>query len=199
MDKQVPDSLCTATALFGGVKSNYETGGVDGSVKLGDCAASLNQSHHVESILHWAQSAGMGTGFVTTTRVVHATPSALYANTADRRWECEANMPETAAACRDIARHLVETAPGNKINVIMGGGRQCLVSGVTGSEADPIDTWACSRKDGRNLIRIWEDLRKGQGQSFAVLQNNDELKALDGNKEFVMGKLVIILGGREEA
>lgn len=187
-DKQVPDSLCTATALFGGVKTNYETGGIDSTAKLGDCQSSLNPSHHVESILHWAQNAKMGTGFVTTTRVVHATPSALYANTADRRWECEAKMPENASACKDIARQLVETAPGNKINVIMGGGRQCLVSGVQGTAEDPIDTWACARRDGRNLIESWENLRKGRKDSYAVVGNTEQLRAVDARNEFVMGK-----------
>lgn len=39
-DKQVPDSFSTATALFGGVKVNYETGGVDANVPLGNCSAS---------------------------------------------------------------------------------------------------------------------------------------------------------------
>lgn len=187
-DKQVPDSLCTATALFGGVKSNYETGGVDSSVKLGDCAASQDESHHVESILHWAQNANMGTGFVTTTRVVHATPSALYANTPDRRWECEANMPASASACRDIGRQLVETAPGNKLNVIMGGGRQCLVSNVNGSDADPIDTWACSRKDGRNLIEFWQQLRADRKETYSVVSSTGGLAAVDAKDEFVMGK-----------
>lgn len=187
-DKQVPDSQCTATALFGGVKTNYETGGVDSSVKLGDCAASLNQAHHVESILHWAQNEDMGTGFVTTTRVVHATPSALYANTPDRRWECEDKMPESAAACRDIARQLVETAPGNKINVVMGGGRQCLVSGATGSVDDPIDTWSCQRKDGRDLIKHWERVRRDRKESFAVVSNTAEMRAADPRNQFLMGE-----------
>ena len=41
------------------------------------------------TILHWAQAAGMKTGFVTTTRMSHATPAALYSRTASRFWECE--------------------------------------------------------------------------------------------------------------
>lgn len=53
-----------------GIKSNYETSGVDNYVRLNDCKASLNESHHVESILKWAQDANMATGFVTTTRYV---------------------------------------------------------------------------------------------------------------------------------
>lgn len=130
----------------------------------------------------------MGTGFVTNTRVVHATPSALYASTANRRWECEATMPPTASACKDIGRQLVENEPGNKINVIMGGGRQCLVSGVTGSSADPIDTWACKRNDGRDLIDAWEQLRIAQSESYSVVSNTGELDAVDPEDEFVMGK-----------
>lgn len=54
--------------FFLGIKSNYETSGVDDSVKLGDCAASLDESNHVDSILKWAQESGKSTGFVTTTR-----------------------------------------------------------------------------------------------------------------------------------
>lgn len=186
----MPDSLCTATALFGGVKNNYETGGVDASVKLSDCAASLDPNNQVDSILDWAQRAKMGTGFVTTTRVVHATPSALYAHTSNRRWECEAVMPAAATngGCLDIARQLVETSPGNKINVIMGGGRQCLVSGVEGTSTDPIDTWSCKRQDGKNLMEDWKNLRSSRGESYAVVNNMGELQAVSHKKDFVMGE-----------
>lgn len=53
---------------FLGIKTNYETSGVDSSVLLDDCQASLNQSKRVDSILKWAQDANKATGFVTTTR-----------------------------------------------------------------------------------------------------------------------------------
>lgn len=62
VDKQVPDSASTATALFGGIKNNYETAGVDATVKLDDCASSLNMENHVTSIIEWAQRAGKHTG-----------------------------------------------------------------------------------------------------------------------------------------
>ena len=38
----------------------------------------------VSTVLDWAQEAGMATGLVTTARVTHATPAALYAKTAYR-------------------------------------------------------------------------------------------------------------------
>lgn len=190
-DKQVPDSMSTATALFGGVKANYETGGVDAAVPLGNCAVSLNSTHHVDSILQWAQSEGMSTGFVTTTRVMHATPAALFAHTPDRRWECEAKIPESERikGCKDIARQLVENLPGKNFNVIMGGGRQCLVSNVTGSADDPIDTFSCVSMDGRNLIEDWRKDKIERGLRSAVLQNNDDLKKFDSaNTDYVLGK-----------
>lgn len=54
---------------------------------------------------------------MTTTRVTHATPSALYAHTPDRHWECEATIPSESSSCKDIARQLVENEPGKNINV----------------------------------------------------------------------------------
>lgn len=54
---------------------------------------------------------------MTTTRVTHATPSALYAHSANRRWECESKMPKSAELCKDIARQLVEDRPGKDLNV----------------------------------------------------------------------------------
>ena len=59
--------------------------------------------------------------------------------------------------------------------VIMGGGRQCLVSDVKGSQSDPIDTWACYSKDGRNLIRDWQIEKRKHGYSHAVLTNSSDL------------------------
>ncbi|XP_039484206.1 alkaline phosphatase [Drosophila santomea] len=189
-DKQVPDSFSTATALFGGVKVNYETGGVDANVPLGNCTASLKEDHHVQTILKWAQVDGMRTGFVTTTRVTHATPAALYAHVPDRRWECETGMPAEAQGqgCMDIARQLIEQPTGQRINVIMGGGRQMLVSDVIGSDADPLDTWASQSRDGRDLIQDWRRKKEDEGVSHAVVQNNRELWNLNGqDADYVLG------------
>ena len=45
---------------------------------------SMLSSPEVSTVLDWAQEAGMATGLVTTARVTHATPAALYAKTAYR-------------------------------------------------------------------------------------------------------------------
>lgn len=190
VDRLVPDSAVAATALFGGVKANYETGGVDSAVPLADCAASLHKVNQVDSVLQWAQDEGMATGFVTTTRVVHATPAALYAHTADRRWECDSKMPEEArnAGCKDIARQLVEDAPGRDLNVIMGGGRQCLVAEVDDTVDDPVDKWSCERADGRDLMEEWRQEKRDRGARFEVVEDRGELLALAaGQVDHVLG------------
>nr|XP_033187513.1 alkaline phosphatase-like [Bombus vancouverensis nearcticus] len=187
-DKQVPDSASTATALFGGVKTNYNVVGVDANVAMNNCSASLNADYHVDSIISWAQAAGKDTGFVTTTRVTHATPAPLYAHSANRKWECESTMPKTAEKCKDIARQLVEDQPGKNIKVIMGGGRQMLKSNATGTEFDPIDNWAGQRNDGRDLIEEWKRDKVARNLSFKIVQNNEELFRVDTDKvDYLLG------------
>ncbi|CAG9773764.1 unnamed protein product [Ceutorhynchus assimilis] len=182
-NKLVPDSCSTATALFSGVKANHKTSGVDNTVHLDDCAASLKKSAQLESFIDWAHEAGKSTGFVTTTRVTHATPSALYAHTPNRKWECEASLPENSD-CKDIAYQLINDSPGRNIKVIMGGGRQCLVANVEGSKSDPLDTWSCiSKQKGRNLINDWATNKT----SYQILQNNQQLQNMNESAEFTLG------------
>ena len=80
MDRQTPDSACTASALYSGIKTNYGTLGYDSAVER-DIESSVTDSNEVTTVLKWAQEAGKATGFVTTARVTHATPAALYAHT----------------------------------------------------------------------------------------------------------------------
>lgn len=65
------------------------------------------------------ESTGKSTGFVTTTRVTHATPAALYAHAPSRYWEDDGKVPSAArVSCKDIAKQLLEDEPGRNINVI---------------------------------------------------------------------------------
>lgn len=58
-------------------------------------------------------------GFVTNKRVTDAIPSALYAHSASRYWECDTLIPP-GSMCRDIARQLIEEEPGRnfKVNIL---------------------------------------------------------------------------------
>lgn len=61
---------------------------------------------------------GKSTGIVTTARITHATPAALYAHAPSRYWEDDSRVPPTVRKeCKDIAMQLVENEPGRNINV----------------------------------------------------------------------------------
>ena len=87
-NKQTGDSAATAVAMFTGVKTTYKTLGYDSKVVRGK-PSTHKVAEKLSSILSWAQEAGMKTGFVTNSRLTHATPAALYAHSASRDWECD--------------------------------------------------------------------------------------------------------------
>ncbi|CAH2041700.1 unnamed protein product, partial [Iphiclides podalirius] len=186
-NKMVPDSACSATALFSGVKSNLGTLGLDATVQQNDCQASLKQDTRLKSLAALALEAGKSSGLVTTMRVTHATPAPLYAHSASRKWECEANMPPEAAQCKDIARQLVEDWPGRELHVVLGGGRQVLVSNSTGSPGDPISAWSCYRRDGRDLIEEYRKDKDNRGLKYNVVSNTRELQNIDDSADYLFG------------
>ncbi|XP_051163905.1 alkaline phosphatase 4-like [Leptopilina boulardi] len=180
IDRQVPDSAGTATAIFSGVKSRYKILGLDAKAQVNTCDKNINEAAKLSTIADWAQESGMDTGFVTTTRVTHATPGALYSHINNRDWECETEIPREYRTCvKDIARQLVEDAPGKNFKVIMGGGGQCL--GIPNIKED---TDLCKRDDGRNLAEIW----KNNNPDSKVVTNLKDLMAVDiANTSKIMG------------
>ena len=84
----VSDSASTASAMYSGVKTTGYTMGYDNTVDYLKPGSDVNATK-VRTVLDWAQAAGKKTGFVTTTRMSHATPAALYAKTVNRFWECD--------------------------------------------------------------------------------------------------------------
>ena len=115
--------------MLTGVKTIHKTVGFDHKIELGK-ADSIQNAKKVESLAYHAQKAGKDTGFVTTTRVTHATPSATYAQSAHRDWECYRDLvhddhgnTDLTKKVQDIAHQLIYNEPGNKMKVMMGGGR----------------------------------------------------------------------------
>ena len=124
------------------MKGRYGTLGLDVSAPYNICRSDLGTTPNVDSLIKWAQDAGKATGifffidslnsskhicyilfsylgFVTTTRVTHATPAGLYAHTANRDWECDSQVPlANRHECKDIARQLIEDEPGRNIKVM---------------------------------------------------------------------------------
>lgn len=61
LNSQISESAAAATALFCGVKTNFESLGVDVTAGKDTCA---NVRSHTKSIMSWAQDENMKTGFV---------------------------------------------------------------------------------------------------------------------------------------
>ena len=152
-DLQTPDSAGTMSAIISGVKTRAGLIGLNSDARLGDCESSFGAE--VPSLLQHAETAGLATGVVTTTRITHATPAATYAHAAQRDWEVDSAVPESARGrCADIARQLIEFDHGDGIEVLMGGGRQMF---LPSDRADPeYPEVAGLRADGRDLIAEWQ-------------------------------------------
>ncbi|XP_036147815.1 alkaline phosphatase isoform X2 [Monomorium pharaonis] len=176
MDAQVGESSACATALLCGVKANYETVGLDSSARFEDCYSSLEA--RVPSLINWAQDQGKSTGLVTTTRVTHATPAALYAHAASRYWEDDGKVPPAArTSCKDIARQLLEDEPGCNITVILGGGRRHFVPKVTLDPEEPDKEGR--RLDGRNLIEEWSRNHRKRNIAAKYVANKEQFERVD--------------------
>jgi alkaline phosphatase len=77
--------------------------------------------------LKFSINCSLNSGFVTTARVTHATPAALYAYSADREWECNKRFKNGSLDSTDIAWQLIHTDPGRRAKVILGGGRSAFL------------------------------------------------------------------------
>ena len=86
-DGQVSDSAPTATAMVTGVKLRNGTIGVDQTVVEKDCAGF--QGHSVKTLFEMAEEQGLASGVISTARITHATPAAMYAHTPFRDWESD--------------------------------------------------------------------------------------------------------------
>ena len=174
-DGQVSDSAPTATAMVTGVKTRNDAIGVDQTVAVGDCAAA--QGHEVKTILEMAEDAGLATGVVSTARITHATPAAMYAHTPHRDWEDDKSMADRGGTpggdCKDIADQLVNWPAGDGFEVALGGGRPYFMPETA---ADPEDEGKTGRRlDGRDLTQEWT----AKGNNNVFVWNTEGFNAVD--------------------
>ena len=193
-DQQTSDSAPTMTAMSTGYKTREGMLSVDHTTARGECSAAVTEAKKVATILEHAAEIGKSTGIVSTARLTHATPAALYSHTAVRDWEADANLPttdvNTGAACRgaptavkDIARQLIEVSPTLRasLKVAIGGGRtNFLPKSVAGvNQFDPeYSTVAGKRLDERNLANEWVSTRSTMGGA-AYVWNKAQFDAFD--------------------
>ena len=151
INAQVPDSAGTASAMNIGVKTDI---GVINYFAGQPADACRTPEKLPRTLAEIAKADGMAVGVVTTTRITHATPAAVYGHAFSRNWEgADRAYPAEArvSGCADLARQLVDFNGG--LDVVLGGGLARFRS-VAGGGA---------RDDGVDLIARWQQ-RHPKGQ-----------------------------------
>ena len=197
-DQQTSDSAPTMTAMSTGYKTREGMLSVNHTTARGECSAAVTEGKKVKTILEYAAEMGKSTGIVSTARITHATPAALYAHTAVRDWEADANLPTTdintgapcrgsVAAVKDIARQLIEVSPALRasLKVALGGGRTYFLPNTA---FDPeYATTKGRRLDGRDLATEWVSSRSASGGS-AYVWNKSQFDAFDtASNSYLLG------------
>ena len=108
-------------------------------------------------------------------RVTHATPGALYANIQDRDWEADSLIQSQFKNCTDIAKQLIKSEYGQKIDLVFGGGMQNFRTKAEGGI-----------RDDEDLIQAWKKQKEENDKSFKVLTNKNDLESWD-TTDFALG------------
>ena len=160
---QVPDSAGTATAITTGAKTRIGVLGLLPGQGSEDCKRPEAFPRPLASL---AKDHGMGVGIVTTTRITHATPAAMFAHSPSRDWEApDRTYPADARAsgCVDIAAQL--TGFPATLDVVLGGGLSKFRPAGQGG----------TRDDGRDLTVEWQKANP-QGR---FVESAEPFRALD--------------------
>ena len=166
---QTPDSSGTATAFMSGVKTKAGVTGVTAEVVRGDCATV--EGNIVPSIAQILAGENKAIGLVTTARVTHATPSSVYAHSADRNFEDNSALPEGCTQ-KDIAVQMIEAMQAGNLDVAMGGGRRHFLP----AEATDDEGKNGRRTDGRNLVE------EARSAGATYVWNDETAAGLDPSK-----------------
>ncbi len=152
VNAQTPDSAPTAGAMNTGVKQVFNTINLDPEAAIHeDCATEAG--NELTTLAEMLAAEGKSVGVVSTARITHATPAAVYAKTASRDWEDSAELPAACTESRDIAVQLFDQMQAGVIDLAMGGGRRHFAPvGVNTEEGGE-----GRRDDNRNLIQEAQD------------------------------------------
>lgn len=171
---QTPDSAGTAVAMNAGIKTKAGVIGVDETLRRSECADVEAAS---VPLLGEMLSAEMNksVGIVSTARVTHATPAAVYAHAADRNFEDDSAYEELPNGCSvpDIASQLLEKMKSGEVDLAMGGGRRHFLP----AEVEDQEGKNGKRTDGRNLV----EEATAAGAQFAWNDESFEALNLDGS------------------
>ena len=166
INAQTPDSAPTAGALNTGVKQRFNLINLGENAITGDCASEAG--NQLTTFAEIVTGMDKSVGIVSTARLTHATPAAVFAKTANRNWEGEA--PE---GCTDIAAQMIEAMKSGLVDVALGGGRRFF----HGEEQMDGDGKGGRRKDGVDLIAEAQEA----GAQYALNTETAQALKLDGS------------------
>ena len=146
---QVPDSAGTATAILSGYKTNIGAVNVRPNESVNKMVLeSCVLKNSPATLTQRAHKAGMSVGIISTARITHATPAAMYGHAVDRGWENDEDVDPRAAKarCKSLASQLLKSSA----NIVLGGGREKFTS-------EQLTDW--SQKDGHIYVEDAAELR----------------------------------------
>ena len=202
---QVPDSAGTATAILSGYKTNIGAINVKPNTSVTKMAlASCTLKNAPKTLVERAHDAGLSVGVISTARMTHATPAAMYGHVVDRGWETDADVRDSAKkiGCKGLATQMMK----NPADIILGGGRGKF------SEAQLKD-W---QNDGHIYVNDAQGLRAApQNKQIIGLFNDDHMSyeadrddakepslaemtafAIDSLRERETGYIIMVEAGR---
>ncbi len=170
INAQTPDSAPTAGAMNTGVKQRFNLVNLSEDAITEDCSTEAGNELTTLAEIVSAEEMGKSVGIVSTARLTHATPAAVYAKTAYRNWEDA--VPEGCEGSRDIAAQLLDSMAAGTVDFAMGGGRRhFLPEGVADEEGND-----GRRADGRNLVEEAQEA----GAQYAWNTETANALTLDG-------------------
>ena len=125
-NSQVADSAGTATAILSGYKTNIGTVNVPPGASLDEMvrASCGPDASPPPTLVEKAKAANRSVGLISTARLTHATPAAMYGHAVSRDWESDSDITEAlaAAGCTSLAEQMVSSSA----DLILGGGSKEL-------------------------------------------------------------------------
>ncbi len=174
LDAQVADSAGTASAMNTGLKTQIGKINVQPDGLYAGCEDSTATPPTLMADL--AERAGMSTGIISTARITHATPAAVYGHAQSRGWESDADISETGKqhGCTDLATQLLNYNQGDGIDVVLGGGKSAFLSK---------DMKGGRRGDKKNLTTLWAaksdaHIYVNDAKSLRALKSTDQQSVL---------------------
>lgn len=139
---QVPDSAGTATAMMSGYKTNIGAINVLPKPTPQEMVqASCREKSDPLNLADKAKAKGLSVGVVSTARLTHATPAAMYSHSVSRDWEADRDISQglAEAGCESISSQLLKS----DVDIALGGGSK---------EFDEAKLQAWASEDGHNYI-----------------------------------------------